>query len=189
MLLLTNNLVTASSAVSSIDLEVLKANVSAYIELFEMDCTAISGIGIVYYLTTNKTAVSFGGITYNPFPMSIEGIKSSSDGAPARPTIQMSNIANNLGSLMKFIGSLAFLHEDLIGVKVTYIRTFASYLNSASRISAPPLKYTISKKIEHNKTSLKFELRNPLDKERAYLPKRQMLKRDFPGLGINKRVG
>lgn len=173
----------------SIDLEVLKANVSAYIELFEMDCTAISGIGIVYYLTTNKTAVSFGNITYNPFPMTIEGIQSTADGAPARPTIQMSNIASNVGALMKFIGSLAFLHEDLIGVKVTYIRTFASYLNSATKISAPPLKYTISKKLEHNKIALKFELRNPLDKERAYLPKRQMLKRDFPGLGVNKRVG
>lgn len=173
----------------SIDLEVLKANVSAYVELFEMDCTAISGVGVVYYLTTNKTAVSFGGTTYNPFPMSIEGVKSTADGAPARPTIQMSNIANNTGALMKFIGSLAFLHEDLIGVKVTYIRTFASYLGSVSRISAPPMKYTIAKKLEHNKTSLKFELRNPLDKERAYLPKRQMLKRDFPGLGVNKRVG
>ncbi|CAB4169163.1 gp18 Phage-related protein [uncultured Caudovirales phage] len=174
---------------NAIELEVLKDNISAYIELFEMDCTAISGIGIVYYLTTNKTAVSFGNTTYNPFPMTIEGVQSTADGAPSRPTIQMSNIANNTGTLMKFIGSLAFLHEDLIGVKVTYIRTFSIYLNSATRISAPPLKYTIAKKLEHNKGSLKFELRNPLDKERAYLPKRQMLKRDFPGLGINKRVG
>lgn len=173
----------------SIDLEVLKANVAAYIELFEMDCTGISGIGIVYYLTTNATAVNFGGTTYNPFPMKIEGVQSTADGAPSRPTIAMSNLGSNTGVLMKFIGSLAFLHEDLIGVKVTYIRTFATYLNTVTRISAPPLKYTIAKKLEHNKISLKFELRNPLDKERAYLPKRQMLKRDFPGLGINKRVG
>jgi hypothetical protein len=32
-------------------------------------------------------------------------------------------------------------------------------------------------------------LRSPLDKERAFLPKRQMLRRDFPGLSINKHVG
>jgi hypothetical protein len=35
-------------------------------------------------------------------------------------------------------------------------------------------------------SSLSFELRSPLDSDRGMLPKRQMLKRDFPGLGINK---
>ena len=173
----------------TIDQTVLKTTLPAYIELFEIDCTAITGVGVVYYLTTNHTAVSFGGTTYNPFPLMIEGISNTADGAPARPTLSISNLYSNTGVLIRFIGSLAFLHEDLIGTKVTYIRTFADYLNTASRVSAPPMKYTIAKKLEHNKMSLKFELRSPLDKERAYLPKRQMLKRDFPGLGINKRIG
>lgn len=173
----------------TLDQAVLKTNLPAYIELFEVDCTAITGIGVVYYFTTNHTPVSFGGTTYNPFPLQIEGIANTADGAPARPVLSISNIANASGQLVRFIGSLAFLHEDLIGTKVTYIRTFESYLNTTARVSAPPMKYTISKKLEHNKISLRFELRSPLDKERAYLPKRQMLKRDFPGLGINKRIG
>ena len=187
MLLLTNNLVP-NPAVQTLSVEALSSNPSAYIELFEVDCTSISSIGTVYYLTTNLTSVTFGGIVYSPFPIRLNGINITSDGAPARPTIELANISNTSGVLMKFIGSLAFLHEDLIGAKVSYIRTFADYINLPSRISGPPLKYFIAKKNSHNRTSIVFELRSPLDKERAYLPRRQMLKRDFPGLGINKRM-
>lgn len=172
----------------TIAIESISSNPSAYIELFEIDCSAISGMGTIYYFTTNLTAVLFGGTTYYPFPIHLNGVDITSDGAPARPTIEIANISNTAGALMKFIGSLAFLHEDLIGAKVNYIRTFASNLNLPTRVSGPPLQYFIAKKNSHNKSSIVFELRNPLDKERAYLPKRQMLKRDFPGLGINKRT-
>lgn len=179
---------SVTAGINSVDIEVLKSSVSHYVELFEIDCTGISGIGVIYYLTTEPVAVSFGGTSYIPFPIIISGVESSSDGAPSRPTIELSNVANTTGILIRFIGNLAFLYGDLIGAQVTYIRTFAQYLGYTDRVSAPPLKYFIAKKLAHNRTSLKFELRSPIDKERAYLPKRQMLKRDFPGLGINKRI-
>lgn len=187
MLLFSNNLIP--SVTTNLNVAVLQSTVSPYVELFEIDCTNITGMGIIYYLTAESTPLVFGGRTYTPFPLEISGISSSADGAPARPTIEISNVRDVTGALTRFIGSLAFIHEDLIGAKVTYIRTFSDYLNLSSRISAPPLKYFIAKKLAHNKTTLKFELRNPIDKERAFLPKRQMLKRDFPGLGVNKRVG
>lgn len=164
---------------------VQKPVLPAKVELFEVDCTNIPALNTVYYLTPmtdNGAKVSFGNQDYDPFPVSIEGLEESSEGAPARPTVTVANVN-------KLFGSISFLYEDLIGCKVTYIETFSIYLNSASRISAPPKKFTIAVKPYHDLEFLTFELRDPTDKERSFLPGRQMLKRDFPGLGINKHIG
>lgn len=168
--------------------DILKPEVPAYIELFEIDLTTtnlgeLSGQKL--YLTpmvqANYTPVMFGNQQYSPFPLDITGIKQTSDGAPPRPTLAVANIN-------KYFGSLAFAYYDIVGASVVYIRTFAPYLNLGSRLSLPPMKFTIAKKLTHNKLGLTFELRIPTDKERAFMPRRQMLKKDFPGLGVNKRV-
>jgi lambda family phage minor tail protein L len=165
----------------TIEQDALKAALPHRIELFEIDATMIEGLATTYYLTNNQTSVNFGGLTYTPYPIAISGIQQTSDGAPPRPVLSISNIN-------KIIGTLAFLYNDIVGAKVSYIETFSTYLNTGSRISAPPLKYEIRRKPTHNKIGLTFELRSALDNERSYLPRRQMLKRDFPGLGINKWI-
>ena len=176
----------------SIQDDVRKSEVPAFLELFEIDLTDTNVtelIGSVIRVTamtdstdlTNIQQVNWGGNTYMPFPIAISGISQTSDGAPARPTLSIANID-------KTIGQLAFIYNDVVGAKVTYIRTFAPYLNLTSSISLPPMKFFISKKSSHTRTGLSFELRSPLDKERAFLPKRQMLKSEFPGLGINKHI-
>lgn len=178
----------------SVDQDVLKSEAPALIELFEIDCSIIGQP--VYDLTPCTGQVTFGlnesssPRIYYPFPIQITGIETNSDGAPARPKLDVGNLRGLSGELLKLFGSLAFLYDDLVGVEVTYYRTFEPYLGLSSRISAgPPLKYYVGKKLSHNRLGLSFELRSPLDKERAFLPKRQMLKRDFPGLSVNKHVG
>lgn len=172
--------------------DILKSEVPAFIELFDIDLSSTNIpelVNSVLRLTpmtdstdlANIHNISFGGQSYLPFPIQITGIAMASDGAPPRPQIAVANIT-------KQIGALAFQYSDIIGATVTYTRTFATYLNTANKISLPPLKYFIAKKISHNKNGLSFELRDFRDKERAFLPKRQMLKKDFPGLGINKYV-
>jgi hypothetical protein len=127
----------------------------------------------------NGTPIQFGGNSYTPYPIEIIGYSTTSDEAPARPTLNISNIN-------KVCGMLSFALQDIIGAKVTYYRTFENYLNQSTKVSAAPLKFTIARKTAHNPAVLSFELRSPLDADRGMLPKRQMLKRDFPGLGINK---
>lgn len=168
--------------------DILKNTVPAYVELFEIDfsTTNIPALaGNVFrcapMATAGSTPLQFGGNSYTPFPIQISGVSFSAEGAPPRPQITIANVN-------KYIGALAFQYGDIIGSTVTYIRTFDTYLNTGSSISLPPLKYFISKKMSHDKTFLAFELRDFRDKERAFLPKRQMLKKDFPGLGINKNV-
>lgn len=156
-----------------------------YIELFILDLTAIPGLGAsIYYLTPSSgTSVIWNSQTFIPWALNIEGIDISADGAPSRPKLNIGNLDAN-----KLIGSLAFQYSDIIGASVTYIRTFSTYLGGAGSISMSPLKYTISKKLGHTRQSISFELRTPIDRERAYLPNRQMLKSDFPGLGVNKYI-
>jgi len=170
--------------VDTVNQAILKPELPAFVELFEVDCTNIPQISTVYYITSMVDGISnvnFGNQNYIPFPVKIEGIEQSSEGAPARPVITVSNIN-------KLFGSLSFSYEDLVGCKVTYIRTFSTYLNTASKISAPPLKYLVAKKVMHTSKIIAWELHSFLDRERAFLPARQMLKRDFPGLGINKSI-
>jgi lambda family phage minor tail protein L len=173
--------------------DVLKTTVPTYVELFKIDLSTtneVSLAGTTVYMTpttssdgesVTATNVVFGGNTYIAYPIMIDSISFASDGAPPRPKLSIANIS-------KYIGQLAFAYGDIIGATVTYIRTFDTYTGGAGSISLPPLKYFIARKLSHNKNVLSFELRDFRDKERAFLPKRQMLKKDFPGLGINKYV-
>lgn len=169
----------------SIEADINAPATPAYVELFILDLSTIPGLGAsIYYLTPsagNSNPVIWGGNTYLAWPVEIIGVEASSSGAPARPTLNIGNLDAN-----KLIGSLVFAYSDIIGAQVTYVRTFEPYLGGAGSVSMPPLKYVIGKKKAHDQSVISFELRSPMDKERSYLPNRQMLKRDFPGLGINK---
>lgn len=169
----------------TLDQHVLRTELSAQVELFILDLTNIPEINTIYYLTAmtdgNAGSVVFGGNTYQPYPIAIEGISRGGAGAPARPTVSVSNIN-------KLFGVLSFLYEDLIGSSLTYIKTYAVYLGGAGAISAAPIKYTIGAKTMHTTAGVTWEMRSPLDRDRGKLPGRQMLKKDFPGLGVNKQV-
>jgi hypothetical protein len=91
----------------------------------------------------NNTPIMFGGDTYTPFPIEITSYSQTSDEAPARPTLSVSNIN-------KFFGMLSFTVQDIIGSKVIYYRTFETYLNQPTKVSAAPLKFTIARKTAHN---------------------------------------
>ena len=167
---------------------VQQSTLPAFIELFEIDLTPISGQTSVYRFTPmfNTANISdghivWGGNNYLPFPISITNISFSMDDAPARPTLNITNVN-------KLFGMLSFTVQDIIGAKVTYIRTFEEYIGGAVALSAPPLKFFIARKVSHNLINIAFELRSPIDKERSFFPKRQMLRTEFPGLGTNKVV-
>lgn len=164
--------------------DLIKHELPAYIELFDIDALTINAQYYRFTTMVNGTSkVTWGGHTYDPFPISISGISQSSTGAPARPQISIANVD-------RFFGTLVQTMEDMVGAEVTYRRTFANYLNTY--ISAAPIRLIINKKLSHNKIGVVFELKTFLDMDKLYLPKRQMLregKDGFPGLGINKRTG
>jgi lambda family phage minor tail protein L len=168
-----------------IEQEIRQPVTSAFIALFQLNIVT-AGVTTSYYytpMTNNEVAVEWNGQTYLPFPISIEEISFSTDSAPGRPKLKIANVLPG-----KLFGTLASQYGDLVGSEIIYTRTLGNFLGPSSTVYIGQLTYVIARKTVHNRTQLVFELRLPTDKDRSYLPKRQMLKRDFPGLGIVKRL-
>ena len=155
----------------------------ARIELLTLDLTPMGGLLHRFANCTNPDGsfIQFGTFSYSPLPFKITGMEQQSEGAPARPELNLANVD-------KFFTALIWNYNNLLNVKVTYRETFAHLLNRSDSLGLPLQKYTIGQRLPSVSGIMKFSLRSPLDKELAYMPKRQMLRKDFPGLGINKRV-
>jgi lambda family phage minor tail protein L len=191
--------------VQSLESLVKEAELPAYIELFEIDLSLIGFNKL--YLTPSTRDIN--GITlgssfktingdrreiqkrvFKPYPIAISGLEANSDGSFNRPRLDVANVDT-------FFGRISFTYGDLVGCKVTYIRTFESYLGSG--LTAPEVVLTIGKKITHNIKGISYELRYPLDVERGFLPKNQILRdphinrfgerEEIPGVGLSKYIG
>lgn len=153
----------------------------AYIELFELDCTAFGGS--IYRFTnsipTSGSYIPFGGLDYQLVPIHFSGLNESSDGSQPRPTLQISNVNKVLLGAVIALG-------DIVGAKVTRIRTFETFLDTgATPDSTQRLVdvFYISQKTGQDKQFITFELCTGLERAQLRLPRRQCLKKLFPGIG------
>ena len=113
---------------------------SAIIELFQVDATGIldsTGTpGTIYrfHSGTNELSghgdVVWAGDTYSAFPVEADGFESNTRGTLPKPTLRIANINGLIGSLNRDF-------KDLVGAKLTRIRTLAKYLDAVV-ISLPP---------------------------------------------------
>ncbi len=110
---------------------------SPFVELFTLDATALGGS--VYRFTNHPSEsggpLSFGGQLYQPLPITSSGWDFTSTGTPPKPTLTVSNVNRTL--LADVIGL-----GDLVGAKVTRIRTYAKYLDAASFTRRNLLNYS-----------------------------------------------
>lgn len=151
-----------------------------FIELISIfiDTSLVDSVTLTEFYLCNSGDITYRGQNYVFFPFQISGLEQSSSGAPPRPKLALANVD-------KTFGKLSFKYYDIVGSKVTYIRTFDKYVTNG--IGSVPISMEIYRKESHNKSGISFELRFPTDREKDFLPKKQMLKRDFPGMGLNKR--
>lgn len=152
----------------------------ALVFLYELDLTAF-GAGIARFTPMvsrdgpDYTEVKFGGNVFTPIPLMAKGFEKSAKGALARPRLQISNVTNLVTQLLRDYG-------DLKGVRLTRIRTFAQYLDAPDGVSPdtgqtlPVEEYIISRKAQHNKVFVEFELRAAIDIEGVVIPKRVLLR-------------
>jgi lambda family phage minor tail protein L len=154
-----------------------------YIELFIIDLTNLGG-GIYRFTNSNpptgSSTISFGGNAYTPMPIAATGFESKNDGSQARPTIQVSNVE---GVLLTAIIGLG----DIVGGKVTRLRTFGQFLDSGSTPDStqtlPPDVFYIEQKVSQNKQVVTWQLCSALEKNQVRLPRRQITRTNFPGAG------
>lgn len=105
------------------------------VELFELDLNPI-GVAEVYrfHAGVNELGdnVVWDGKTYTRFPVEADGFEKRGQGTMPRPSFRIANITG-------LISAAARENGDLIGAKLTRIRTFVKYLDAVNFAAEPSL--------------------------------------------------
>ena len=165
--------------------ELLKTQVPDVIDLFSVNISALLPAGssdqATYYFTnwskTNGQDVAYKGITYTAIPLETKGFELKSTGQLERPAITFANIGLALTGL-------ANTYDDLVGAKVSRLRTLSIYLDGEPKADPEaywgPDSYVVEFKSEENQNTITFQLAVPFDLEGRSLPARRMLRESCP---------
>jgi lambda family phage minor tail protein L len=145
--------------------------------MYELDATAMGGS--LYRFTQHDNygaAVVWNGQSYNPYPIIASGFDMKANGALPRPTIAIANVNG-------FISAICRTTSDLIGAKVTRIRTFLKYLdavnfpggvnpNANPAVELPREIWRIDRRSAETRDQVAFEMAAPWDVNGVKLPRR-----------------
>lgn len=181
--------------------ELQKPNPSAIIQLYELEL--VEGI---HYATGNPDSVTttycwhsgmtaagagsivFNSKTYTPMPIEAEGFdyKSGENDSQSRPVLRISNLLSTVSTILIEVNKITN-GNDLLNAKVTRIRTAAMFLDGESTANTSATSrneiYFIERKSTENRQIVEFELSQFSDLPNFKIPKRQVLPRQFPGIG------
>tara|TARA_R100000329_G_scaffold20263_2_gene19916 strand:+ start:109 stop:729 length:621 start_codon:yes stop_codon:yes gene_type:complete len=152
-------------------------------------------------MNTNANII-WQGNTYQRFPISFEGAEFTGRGQVPRPVLTVANLGgiSRSGSVitvtdLMIIVNLTTPHNDLADAKLTRITTLASELDAAnfpnnnnpfgtpSSNELPQEIFFIDRKTTESRDIVQFELVGALDQANLKLPKRQVTRKDFAGVG------
>ena len=155
---------------------------SSLIELFEIDTNHLPDGGLFHFHAgTNelRQPVIWQGVEYMPFPVKAEGFEIRSEGVLPRPTMTVSNVDGLISLLVRD-------YQDLLGSKVTRIRTLAQYLDAINfaegnpdadpQQELPRETWIVDRKALENDEAVSFELASPHDVMGQQLPARQIIR-------------
>jgi lambda family phage minor tail protein L len=160
--------------------ETQKLTPNALIELFTLDTTVIGFSSIDYFFAgtdANREPIVFQNITYDPWPLEVTGYEFTGQGTVPQPQFTISNIGG-------VVSATALQLNDLVGAKVTRIRTFAKFLDNQptadpTQMFVPDIYY-VNRKVSEDATSVVFELTTAFDVVGLQLPSRQILQNSCP---------
>ena len=174
-------------------------NPSAIVELFQMQLDqTLHGATTIYYWHDGTSAqangkLRFANQDYDALPIKAEGFKyQGQTGTLPRPKLTVSNLFGLITSILSTVNETT-PDIDLIGAKVTRIRTLAKYIdpenfsggNSDEDHSQefPREIYYVDRKAIENREVCEFELASVFDLSSVQIPKRVVLPSLFPGIG------
>lgn len=162
--------------------DVQSLNPPPVIELFSLDTTpltmvnGVSGAGEVYNWTPGDLSggnpILFGGVLYTPMPVEFLDMKTTGGGTTPTPIIRIAS----LGGL---VGTLVASFADLVGAKVTRMRTFQDCLDG--QVNADPTAFIgpdafyIDQKSHQDKNYVEFTLAVSYDQQGRTFPGRQII--------------
>ena len=181
--------------------ELQKINPSSLIELFTVTLdSSLHGATTVYRFHAGSNMNSSGeliwdGNSYQRFPVKAEGFEFTGKGQIPRPKFTVSNALGTITALMALVNQTTS-GNDLTGAKFTRIRTLARYIDGANFTGGtnpfgtpdtssklPDEIYFIDRKLSENRDFVEFELVSELDLLNLRLPRRQVTRDLFPGVG------
>lgn len=180
--------------------ELQKINPSAIIELFELQLIAsIHGSSTLYRYHSGSNQNGNGeivwqGNSYARFPLEAEGFEFTGKGQIPRPTLTVSNVLSTLTTLIATVNAFTPAN-DLNGAKLTRIRTTADNLDAVnfsggsnpfgtpSANKFPDEIFFLDRKVLENREVVQYELVSALDLANVRVPKRQITRKDFDGVG------
>lgn len=139
--------------------------------------------GTVHRYTSGPQGTSsaeFGGNTYAPLPINLDGAGFGTGGAAVRPTLRVSLLDGTAAPV------------DWQGATIARIRTLQRYLDGESEADSnrhwPEESWTVDRLQSRGREELVWQLSSPLDLELAFIPRRQVL-RDVCQWAYRRRVG
>jgi len=168
---------------SQLHSEIARLDPSALVNLYQLDLTDLGGIIYYFYPGTQPNSETdpanpplfsgqlFNGQVYSPWGISTSGFKASTTGSNSRPSMTVGNLGQVWTPILK-------LYKNMIGAKVTRIRTLAKFLDTGATPD-PNQKveevYFINTKTAENSEIVEWELASGMDVEDAKLPGRTMI--------------
>lgn len=157
-----------------LDQDVQQPYLGEYVELFDLDATALGGSVYRFVeMTKQGEVIYWKGHAYTPVPVEAEGFEASGQGSLPSPKLRIANVTGALTALI-------ITYEDLLGAKLTRWRTLGKYLDGAESADPnahfPPDTYYLSRKSMHNRHYIEWELASLLDYSGQKLPRRQILR-------------
>lgn len=163
---------------------------SAIIELYELQLFAgLHGDGSIYRFhdgTGSTSAIVWAGNTYQAIPVQVDGFEYTGNGQLPQPTLRVSNIAGTITAILATVNTTT-PGNDLIGSRITRIRTLVKYIDNAnfpngnpfgtpdSTVEFPREVYYIVQKTTENREIVEFALAASFDLQGVRAPKRQCI--------------
>lgn len=153
----------------------------ARVDLFTIDLNPIGFNVLLHFQQADALGgtVWFGGKEFQPRPIKITGFKRDSSEAPPEPLMTIANVDKGGYALLRDYG-------ELLGAKVTRIRTLAQFLDKLPDGTANPSAdssaqflpeiWYVEQKQSANRIQVQFRLRSILDLNGKKLPNRTILK-------------
>lgn len=154
----------------------------AEVELFYIDAIAIGAGVLRFHADLQAETIWWQGEEYSAWPVEAKGFALTAD-KPPQPTLSVANLGGAIGALCQTF-------EDMVGAKVTRIRTLAKYLDAANFPGGnpdadpdehyPDEVWYVERKASEDNTVVVFELSSAMDFNGVQLPRRQIIANQCP---------
>lgn len=161
--------------------ELLKSSPSSIIDLLMADFSSIGGTDILRFFSGTSEGGSnivWNSNTYTAYPLELSGLEINGAGQLPTPHLKLANIGG-------YVSELNVNYSDLLGLKITRIRTMAKYLDAINftngnptadpEASFPPEVFYIDRKVSENNILVEYELVSALDISSIKLPRRLII--------------